>query len=39
MVITDYNEMSLEELTVINENLGISFIVEDGKVTGTTDED
>lgn len=38
MVITDYNEMSLEELTVINENLGITFVIEDGKITGSENE-
>lgn len=33
MVITDFNEMSLQELTVINENLGLEYVIEDGKIT------
>lgn len=38
MVVTDYNEMTIEELAVISDFTGIGFIVEDGKVTGTENE-
>lgn len=34
MVVSDYNSMTVEELQVINENLGIEFRVNDGKITG-----
>ena len=33
MIITDYNEMSLTELSVINYTLGIEFEINDGKIT------
>lgn len=33
MVITDFNKMTLEELTVIHEALGYEYIVEDGKIS------
>lgn len=33
MIITDYNEMSLTELSVINYALGIEFEINDGKIT------
>lgn len=32
MIITDYNLMSIEELQVINENLGIEYQINDGKI-------
>ena len=32
MIITDYNLMSIEELPVINENLGIEYQINDGKI-------
>lgn len=39
MIVTDYNKMTVEELGVIHENLGIDFLIENGKITGTTKED
>lgn len=41
MIITDFNEMTIEELLVIHAMLGIEFDVEDGrirKVSGDTNE-
>ena len=32
MIITDYNLMSIEELQAINENLGIEYQINDGKI-------
>ena len=32
MIITDYNEMSVEELATISNTLGIAFVVNDGKI-------
>ena len=32
MIITDYNLMSVEELQVINEILGIEYQINDGKI-------
>lgn len=34
MIVTDYNQMTVEELRAIHENLGIDFLVENGKITG-----
>lgn len=34
MVITDYNKMNIEEIMVIYEFIGISFLIEDGRITG-----
>ena len=33
MIITDYNEMSLTELSVINCALGMEYEINDGKIT------
>lgn len=33
MVITDFNEMSLEELDIINRTYGKEYTVEDGRIT------
>lgn len=33
MIITDFNQMSGIELTVINKAIGLSFVIEDGKIT------
>lgn len=35
MIVSDYNSMTIEELQVINENLGIEFQINDGKIVGT----
>lgn len=35
MIITDFNEMSLEELLVIHVALGIEFEVSDGRIRRT----
>lgn len=34
MIITDFNEMSIEELSAINRVLQKEYIVENGKITG-----
>lgn len=39
MIITDYNKMTLEELSVINLAFGISYVIEDGKITEEIKED
>lgn len=39
MIITDFNEMTLEELLVINAAFGISCVIEDGKITEEIKED
>ena len=39
MIITDFNEMTLEELEVINTSFGITYEIEDGIITGTNKED
>lgn len=35
MIITDYNKMSVEEISVIYAALGIGFVIEDGRISGT----
>lgn len=32
MIITDYNLMSVEELQVISDNLGVEYQINDGKI-------
>ena len=39
MIVTDFNEMTLEELEVIHTFFGITYKIEDGKITGTNKED
>ena len=39
MIVTDFNEMTLEELEVINASFGVTYQIEDGKITGTNKED
>lgn len=34
MIITDFNEMSLDDLYVINSALGMEFEINDGKIVG-----
>lgn len=34
MIITDYNEMSIIDLYIINGCLGIEFEINDGKIVG-----
>ena len=38
MIITNFNEMTLEELEVINQNFGYEYIIEDGKITAVKRE-
>lgn len=38
MIITDFNQMSVNDLTVINSVIGLGFVIEDGKITGTTND-
>lgn len=38
MIITDMNEMSLEELGAIHDRLGISLEINDGMVVGCKQE-
>ena len=33
MIITNYNEMTLEELEVINRAFGCEYVIEDGEIT------
>ena len=35
MIITDFNQMTLEELTVMHKRMGLEFEINDGKITGT----
>ena len=35
MIITDYNLMSVEELQVISDNLGVEFQINDGRIVST----
>ena len=35
MIVTDFNKMSLEELTVINKFMGFEFELNDGEIVGT----
>lgn len=35
MIITDFNKMSLEDLDIIHYNLGISLLINDGRISGT----
>lgn len=35
MIITDYNKMTIEELRVIHEYLGVSYVIENGKIVCT----
>lgn len=37
MIITDYNEMSINELEVMNKVLNKEFTIENGKITGASD--
>ena len=30
MIVTDYNEMNVEEIVSIYENLNVTFLIEDG---------
>ena len=39
MIITDFNEMTLEELEVIHTSFGITYEIEDGKITVAHKED
>lgn len=38
MIITDYNEMSINELEVISKVLGKEYIIENGAITGVGDK-
>lgn len=39
MIITNPSEMQIVELQVINNMLGKSFVIEDGKITGIVGAD
>ena len=32
MIVTDYNEMNVEEIVSIYENLNVTFLIEDGNI-------
>lgn len=34
MIITDYNKMTISEIEKINKNMGISFVIENGEISG-----
>lgn len=37
MVVTDYNEMSIKELEIINAVLGREYVIEGGRITEVID--
>ena len=37
MIITDFNEMSIEELKAINKVLYMEYVINDGKIIKTVD--
>ena len=37
MIITDFNEMSIEELKAINKVLCMEYVINDGKIIKTID--
>lgn len=39
MFVTDLNKMSIEELLVINNGLGVSYVIENGGITGVVKND
>ena len=34
MKVTDFNDMTIKELEILNNNMGYGFIVEHGKIRG-----
>lgn len=38
MIITDFNEMSMEEIEAIHYNIGISVEINDGKIISSVHE-
>lgn len=38
MIITDYNQMSLNELQIVSGITGIEFQINDGKIVGTVEK-
>lgn len=38
MIITDFNEMSVTDLAVINYAIGLGFVIEGGRITGTVND-
>lgn len=38
MIITDYNQMSLNELQIVAGITGIEFQINDGKIVGTVEK-
>lgn len=39
MIITDFNEMNIEEIAIINIAFGFEFEISDGKIVGAHRED
>ena len=35
MIITNFNQMSIEELQIIAQYIGVEFQINDGKIVGT----
>lgn len=35
MIITNFNQMSVEELQIIAQHIGVEFQINDGKIVGT----
>lgn len=35
MIVKDFNQMSIEELQIIAQHIGVEFQINDGKIVGT----
>lgn len=38
MIITNFNQMSVEELQVISHHIGVEFQINDGKIVGIVEK-
>ena len=38
MIVTDYNNMTPNELQLISDNTGVEFQINDGKIVGTVEK-
>lgn len=38
MIITDMNQMSIEDLMIFSQALGVTYLINDGVITGTEKE-
>lgn len=37
MIVKDFNQMSVEELQIIAQHIGVDFQINDGKIVGTVE--